>query len=189
MYTLPSSRSCTDILAQRAGFFPGANYIISLWYPPERTQTRLAVFYAASAASGAFSGILAFGITRMDGVGGYEGWRWIFLLEGIATAVVGAACFFILPNMPRNSTGWLTTDDIRYLELSLVRTRGVAVASSKKKYDVDTFSKVLKDWRLYLLGLIFMSNTGPIYGLKFTMPAIIQNMGYTSSTSQLLSAP
>ena len=39
-------------------------------------QTRIAIFYTASAASGAFSGLLAYLISKMDGAGGYEGWRW-----------------------------------------------------------------------------------------------------------------
>lgn len=33
-------------------------------------------FYAAGALSGAFSGLLAFAIVKMDGVGGLAGWRW-----------------------------------------------------------------------------------------------------------------
>lgn len=37
----------------------------------------MAMFYLPSAASGAFSGLLAAGIAQMSGVGGYEGWRWM----------------------------------------------------------------------------------------------------------------
>ncbi len=43
----------------------------------------------ASALSGAFSGLLAFGIANMDGVGGRPGWAWIFILEGMATVLLG----------------------------------------------------------------------------------------------------
>lgn len=74
--------------------------IVSQWYPPHKTQTRMAMFYLSSALSGAFSGLLAAGIAQMRGVGGYEGWRWIFLLEGILSVVVGASCFFLLPDSP-----------------------------------------------------------------------------------------
>ena len=61
----------------RAGFFPGAILLISKWYLPGESQTRIAIFFTASAIAGAFSGLLAFGIANMDGVGGYEGWRWV----------------------------------------------------------------------------------------------------------------
>jgi len=60
-----------------AGFFPGAILLISKWYLPGESQTRIAIFFTASAIAGAFSGLLAFGIANMDGVGGYEGWRWV----------------------------------------------------------------------------------------------------------------
>lgn len=62
-----------------SGFFPGAIWLVSQWYPPQRTQTRMAMFYLSSAASGAFSGLLAAGIAQMDGLGNYEGWRWMFV--------------------------------------------------------------------------------------------------------------
>lgn len=60
-----------------AGFFPGAVLIISKWYLPGESQTRIALFFTASALAGAFSGLLAFGISKMDGTAGYEGWRWV----------------------------------------------------------------------------------------------------------------
>lgn len=84
---------------------------------PKDLSTRIAVFYCASALSGAFSGLLAAGIAQMDGVGGQEGWRWIFLLEGLVTVILGVMCFFFLIDSPRRSGRWLDPEEIRYLEL------------------------------------------------------------------------
>ncbi|KAF4473035.1 transporter [Fusarium albosuccineum] len=134
-------------------------------------HTRIAIFYTASAASGAFSGLLAFLIVKMDGVGGYEGWSW-----------------FLLPDSPALSDKWLTQEEIRFLDLSHIKFRGRKVERSRK-VEVETFWKVIKDWQLYLLGIVFMSNTVPNYALKFTMPQIILNMGFTSSRAQLLTIP
>ena len=50
-----------------AGFFPGAIYLVGQWYPPDRTQFRMALFYCASVALGAFSGLLAAAIAKMNG--------------------------------------------------------------------------------------------------------------------------
>jgi hypothetical protein len=63
----------------RAGFFPGAVYLTSAWYMPADIAARISYFPCAAALSGAFSGLLAAGIANMDGVGGYSGWRWIFV--------------------------------------------------------------------------------------------------------------
>lgn len=46
---------------------------------------RYAIFYCIGAVASAFGGILAFGLTQMEGVAGYGGWRWIFIIEGIVS--------------------------------------------------------------------------------------------------------
>jgi hypothetical protein len=49
----------------------------------------MAIFFSAATAAGAFGGLLARGIMEMDGVAGLGGWAWIFILEGIATFIIG----------------------------------------------------------------------------------------------------
>lgn len=39
-------------------------------------QVRQAYFFSAASVAGAFSGLLAYGISFMEGVGGLAGWRW-----------------------------------------------------------------------------------------------------------------
>ncbi|KAI5204021.1 MFS general substrate transporter [Aureobasidium subglaciale] len=174
----------------RAGFFPGAILTISKWYLPHESQTRIAIFFTASALAGAFSGLLAYGIVRMDGVAGLEGWRWIFILEGLASAIAGLACFWLLIDTPALSTSWLTPDEIRYLELRQVAVGRVKpVGHEEKHFDMRVFLTVLKDWKIYLLIIAFWSNVTPNYGLKFTMPQIMKNMGYSSANAQLLTIP
>ncbi|KAK2804355.1 hypothetical protein FQN50_006646 [Emmonsiellopsis sp. PD_5] len=173
-----------------AGFFPGAVWTISRWYLPHETQTRLAIFYTASSLAGAFSGLLAFGLAKLDGIGGLAGWRWIFLVEGAASIVLGGACFFILVDSPALSTRWLEPEEIRFLELRMKAHRGVVVVhEGANKFDWKTLYTVVTDWQLYLQVLNFWSNAVPNYGLKFTMPQIIKNMGYTSANAQLLTIP
>ncbi|KAL3441528.1 major facilitator superfamily domain-containing protein [Aspergillus insuetus] len=172
-----------------AGFFPGAVLIISKWYVKNETQTRIALFYTARALAGAFSGVLAFGIAKMDGVGGLEGWRWIFILEGLATVLAGIMTFFYLIDSPALSDRWLEPDEIRYLELRQLAQNGNKAAEPegrKKSLDWKILRSVLCDWQIYLQALIYWSNTVPNNALKFTMPRIIRNMGYTSSDAQLL---
>lgn len=36
----------------------------------------------------------------MNGMRGYLGWRWVFILEGTLTAVVAIGCFFLIPDFP-----------------------------------------------------------------------------------------
>ncbi|OQO00720.1 hypothetical protein B0A48_13211 [Cryoendolithus antarcticus] len=182
-----------------SGFFPGAMYILSQWYPPRRTQLRVALLYGAAALSGAFSGLLAAGIARMRGIGGYAGWQWIFLLEGAMTVLAGVACYFILPDTPDTSK-WLGERERRFLKLTNAKYRGSKVQQQSSheaelplektpKGQWRTFLSIITDWQLYLQAMIFMSSSVPTYALKFTLPQIILNMGFSSTTAQLLTAP
>ncbi|KAF5518081.1 putative transporter [Colletotrichum aenigma] len=174
-----------------SGFFPGAVYTISRWYLPHETQTRIAIFYSASALAGAFSGLLAFVIVRMDGLAGIAGWRWIFIIEGIASVVAGVATFFLLIDTPALSTRWLDADERKYLELRQYAVQGnsIRVREAEKTRKWEILRSVLLDWQLYLQALVYWSNTVPNFWMKFTMPQIIKNMGYTSSNAQLLTIP
>ncbi|KAI7412098.1 MFS general substrate transporter [Hortaea werneckii] len=100
-----------------AEFFPGAVYLTSFWYMPRDLAARISWSYCFSALSGAFSVLLAAGIAQMDGVGGYEGWRWIFILEGLVSVILGILVFFVLVDTPARGHKWLDPDEIRFLEL------------------------------------------------------------------------
>lgn len=63
-----------------AGLFPGCIYLISMYYKRYELQWRMSLFFSASIIAGAFGGLLAYGLVKMDGMGGYEGWRWIFII-------------------------------------------------------------------------------------------------------------
>jgi len=63
-----------------AGFFPGCVYLISMYYKRYELQWRLNLFFCGSILAGAFSGLLAYAIANLDGLGGYGGWRWIFIM-------------------------------------------------------------------------------------------------------------
>ncbi|KAG2075431.1 MFS general substrate transporter [Suillus decipiens] len=66
-----------------AGLFPGINYYIFSWYPRSERSKCIAIFFSAVSLGGAFGGLLAYGIERMEGIRGLHGWQWIFCLEGI----------------------------------------------------------------------------------------------------------
>lgn len=174
-----------------AGFLPGAILIISKWYLPNETQTRIAILYTSAATGGAFSGLLAFAIAKMDGVAGLEGWRWIFIIEGIFTVAVGAMCFFLLCDTPALSAGWLEPEEIRYLELRQLARRVTSPGEYKEDdhFNWALFKDVFMDFKIYLLIFTNWSNAVPNYAMKFTMPTILTSMGYTSANAQLMTVP
>lgn len=95
--------------------------------------------------------------------------------------------FFLLLDSPQLSSGWLTSDEVRFLEV-----RQIANSTQGAHKDGVAWSaliSVLTDWKIYLLILANWSNAVPNYALKFTMPQIIKSMGFTSAKAQLLTIP
>lgn len=130
---------------------------------PKDLAVRISYFYCASALSGAFSGLLAAGIAEMDGVGGYEGWRWIFILEGCVTVILGICCFFLLIDTPALSSRWLTPEEIRYLEISMFVKQGgtFQMENGSKLRDLK---KVLMNWRVYVQAYFLVCQSALSYG-------------------------
>lgn len=140
----------------------------------------------------------------MDGLGGYEAWRWIFIIEGLMTVALGLACFLILPDSPSLSGRWLAEHEIRFLNRMREKHRGARSTQpattgqgkqqqqqqqQQQRFQWPVLRSVLADWQIYLQSLVFMSSAVPNYALKFTMPQIIVNMGFTSTQAQLLTVP
>ena len=124
----------------------------------------------------------------MDGVGGYAGWRWIFLLEGIGTVVLGVMCFFLLLDSPRLSK-WLTPEEVRYLEIQQFIQDGGEFGKRSNQATWKVLRATLLDWKLYGTSLLLFVNITAGYGVKLTMPAIIKGMGFKNRNAQLLTAP
>lgn len=99
-----------------------AQYYLTLWYCRHEIQLRQAMFFSAASIAGAFSGLLAFGISKMDGVGGLEGWRWIFILEGIVTVLVAFCAFFLIYDFP--DTAPFLTEEERDFVVRRLRYQG-----------------------------------------------------------------
>ncbi|KAI0650303.1 MFS general substrate transporter [Trametes meyenii] len=79
------------------GLLPGIMLYLSTLYQRHELQQRVGIFYASASLSGAFGGLLATAIIKMEGIGGLSGWRWIFILEGIATVLFALISMLILP--------------------------------------------------------------------------------------------
>jgi Major Facilitator Superfamily len=76
------------IAVTEAGFIPACLTYLTGFYTTAELSSRLAWFWAIQSFASAFSGFLSFLIFRLAGVAGLEGWKWLFLIDGILTDVV-----------------------------------------------------------------------------------------------------
>jgi MFS family permease len=169
-----------------AGLFPGVNYYLSCWYKRKEFGIRAALFFSAASVSGAFGGLLAAAIAKMEGVGGKPAWAWIFILEGLATIVAGVASFWIIQDFP---------DDAKFLsdaERTVVvrRLQGddqFSAAGEKLKWKYIWQS--LLDWKTWIGMIMYAGCDMPLYAFSLFLPTIINQLGYKATAANLLTVP
>ncbi|PGH14631.1 hypothetical protein AJ79_02966 [Helicocarpus griseus UAMH5409] len=168
-----------------AGFMPGAVYLISMYYPRHQVQTRINVFFSASIVAGAISGLLAYGISHMDGVGGYKSWRWLFILEGLVTVVVAIASKFLIVDWPETAK-FLNDDERRMLLARLAKDNGEV---KMDRLDKKAAKRCFTDPKIYLGVLMYFGVVNTGYATSFFVPTILNQMGYDSVRAQVMSIP
>lgn len=167
------------------GLFPGIILYLSGFYCRRELSFRVAMFFAAASLSGAFSGLLAAAISKMSGLAGMEGWRWVFCLEGIMTTCWAVIVLLLLPNNPA--------------QVRLFNLEEAERCSQRLRADVDlledekvTPKKVLSVFRDVHVILVWICSTCAgclIFGLAYFTPSIVHALGYTPIRTQLMTVP
>lgn len=128
---------------------------------------------------------LAFGLVRLDGAGGLEGWRWLFIVEGIMSAVVGIATFFLLPN--NYETAYFLNEDDK--ELMRMRMQQSARYADTEEFDIKEVWKTLRDPKSWLTSFNQICVNICSFGFSTFLPTIIRGFGFDSVKTQLLTVP
>lgn len=91
----------------------------------------------------------------MNGVGGYAGWRWIFILEGLLTVAVSLIAPFAIHDFPE--TAKFLTEDERELIITMLRNQTTSegfvnsdVIQEESKFRARYVIDALTDWQIYL---------------------------------------
>ncbi|EST05484.2 Major facilitator superfamily [Kalmanozyma brasiliensis GHG001] len=171
-----------------AGLFPGANYLLSGWYKRSEFGLRAAVFFSAATASGAFGGLLSFAINKMDGIGGYSGWRWIFIIIGLATFVSGVMSFWLVADFP-DTASFLSDSERRAVIYRLQQDQQFSAAGEKFKW--ANVWKAFGDWKTWVGMGAYIGCVGPLYAFSLFTPTIVKSLNprWSANTANLISIP
>ncbi|KAF2429822.1 putative MFS transporter [Tothia fuscella] len=169
-----------------AGLFPGVNYYLSCWYKRSEFGIRAAIFFSAAALAGSFGGLLAAAIAKMKGIGGKPGWAWIFILEGLATILVGIVSYWMVHDFPDEATFLSPQDRARVIRRLQEDNQSSA---EHEEFKMSYFWASVQDWKTYAFAVIYMGCDGALYAFSLFLPSIIAQLGYTSTRANLLSVP
>lgn len=169
------------------GMFPAIVLYLSFFYTRRELQLRIALFFSAASLSGAFSGLLAYGIIRLDGKGNRPGWAWIFIIEGLFTFLWGIVSFFIFP-ASIDTNRYLTPSEKAILKERILRDRPTT-EDQLERFSINEVIQAFKSPHVLINFVsLFMSGTA-LYSLAYFQPTIVHSLGYSESRSQLMSVP
>ncbi|KAM0742499.1 hypothetical protein ACQRIT_002676 [Beauveria bassiana] len=171
--------------ACEAGLFPALNLYLTMVYKRQEQAIRVSYLFVCTAIAGAFGGLLAYCLLKMDGVAGLAGWRWVYIIEGIFSILVAPLIWFGLPNDP--SKAYFLTDE----EKRIMKVRAIQRAQymGSEDFSWEEIRIGLKDPKLYMSGTIQFCQNILLYGFSTFLPSILVSMGYSVIQAQYLSIP
>ncbi|CAG7940037.1 unnamed protein product [Penicillium salamii] len=169
-----------------AVFFPGALFYLSLFYSKKQFALRTAILYSGSQLGNAFGGLFAVAILKLDGVHGLEGWRWLFLVEGVATIGLAVILVFILPNSLKSISGFSKIEH-EFLLWNFEEDQGqqdnADEVSARKGFIMAVVD--VKTW--LLMGILYSIYIAGAVTNFF--PSVVATLGYSRNKTYGLTAP
>jgi D-galactonate transporter len=152
-----------------AGFVPGVLYFFTQWYPSNRRARINSYFKSSICLCGIIGGPLAGLILSLfDGVAGLPGWKWLFLLEGLPSVVLGLVVLWLVADRIEDAR-WLSADEKRLLADRL--------AADPQPQGGASLRNILREPATLVLSAIYLCLVMALTGLLFWMPQLIRNAG------------
>ena len=166
--------------AAEAGFFPGVIVYLSHWFTPQDRARATSSFMAAIPVSFVIGSPIAGWILghRWFAI---EGWRWLFLLEGMPAILLGIVAFFYLTDWPREAT-WLAPEQQQLIGKNL---------SEEQPHNAQAISirQALRSRTVLLLAAVTFLNYFESYSFFFWFPTMLKRQsGFSDVNVGLLGA-
>lgn len=156
----------------------------------ENIFTNPKVFHSllvSAAIAGAVGGLLAYGIGFMDGVAGQRGWRWILIIEGLPTLLLGVVTWFLLADSPETAF-YLSSQEKELMRIR--RERQIGQTQSAQELHRRDVLAGLRDWKIYAFCAGQFGVDTMLYGYSTFLPTIIADLGkWTTAEVQALTIP
>ncbi|KAF1815589.1 phthalate transporter [Eremomyces bilateralis CBS 781.70] len=190
--------ACRSLLGLiEGGFIPDAILYMSYFYTSSELPIRLSYFWTAYQSTSVISAFLAYGILRLRGVNGMEGWRWLFALEGTLTGLIGIISAFYLPPSPtqtksrfRGKDGWFTEHQEKIMVNRVLRDDpSKGDMHNREGLNPQEIWLCLTDyhmWPIYLMGLSWLI---PNHPMTAYLTLQLRSVGFDTFKTNLLTIP
>ncbi|KXS94702.1 hypothetical protein AC578_10356 [Pseudocercospora eumusae] len=169
-----------------AGFTPGSYYLMSMYYRRYELQRRVSIYWCAGVFSASFGGLLAYALAQMDGMGNLAGWRWVMIMEGLLTVVVVPLVYLALADWPEQAT-FLTSSEKQHIQWRMAQD--IPTTARMDRLDKQAWQRILKDWKLWVCGIMYIGIGVCIYATALFLPSILFSLGYSGIQANVRTIP
>lgn len=162
-----------------AGFFPGIILYLTYWFPAGARARAVAWFMTALTVSNIIGAPLSTAIMEHTGWWGYSGWRWLFILEGAPSVLLGVITWFYLTDRPAQAA-WLNENSRRWLETELEKERAANPGAGQSHYKA-----AFTNARVWRLSAIYFGHMVALYGSVFWLPQLVRQLDNNLSIGQI----
>ncbi|TXM92065.1 MFS transporter [Methylobacterium sp. WL116] len=173
--------------AAEAGFFPGVILYLTYWYPRAYRGRIVAIFMVAIPISSFLGSPLSAWLLGTDGMLGFRGWQWLFLIEAVPAVLLGILAFVLLPDGPARAS-WLTPQQRAWLTERLADDRASVVEGAGRPAGHLSLRQVMTNRYVLAASLIYAGASGASQCLSLWQPQIIKSFGLTNLETGLLNA-
>jgi ACS family tartrate transporter-like MFS transporter len=163
-----------------AGFFPGIVYYLTQWFPANRRARASSRFMIAIPLSGVLGGAMGGFLLGLDGRLGLAGWQWLFLVEGLPSALIGITVLWYLTDEPRDAH-WLTDEQREWLTERMRRDKETSGAA----HGLPPLGALAQSV-IWLLAFPYFLVLTAGYGYTFWSPIVIRDTLHTTDTQTAL---
>ncbi len=149
------------------GLAPGIVLYLRQWATEQERASTFAAPMVAIPLSIIIGSPLSGWLMEMSNPVGMEGWRWMFLAEGLPTLVCGIAAYFYFPNSPQEA-GWLGDEEKQWL----ISNSAHGAHDKAPKNDWGA----LKEPRVWLSALLWFCLLSGAYGIMFWLPQLVSQL-------------
>ena len=160
-----------------AGFFPGIILYLTYWFRAKERGRAYSLFLISMPLAGLIGA--PFSTLIMDNISWFSlsGWRWMFIIAGILTVVLGIVCFYYLTDRPKDAK-WLSSEERNWIMKELENE-----SSMQKEEKVPKFA-LLKRPKIWSFIFTYFAVSASVYALSFWTPTILNSFsGDLSNTT------
>ncbi|KAF7713879.1 Uncharacterized protein PECH_006733 [Penicillium ucsense] len=173
-----------------AGMYPGLTYLISTWYLRREQQLRFAILQAVEVVLLALGNVLNWRLAGLDGVRGYSGWRWMYLVQGPITIALGIITYWWMIDFPETTqpSQWFLNENDR--NIAVARVNDERADAFVEPLNWARATECFKDLKLYGFACLYFLLNLVSTAVSYFLPTILEDgLGVVGQKAILLSVP